>query len=64
MKYARRIGWGVSDVLTVIGRGVMVVGEWSLLMFVGDSKGPSIIKERRGKQRREEETNCRLRRWH
>ena len=57
MKYAHRRGRGVIDV-TVIGGGVTVFSEQSLLMFVVDSKGPGIIKERRGRQRREEEMNC------
>ena len=63
MKYPCRRGQGVIDV-TVIGRGVTVFGERSLSMFVGDSKGHSIIKEKRGRQRREEEMNCQPRWWH
>ena len=59
MKYAWRRRCGVIDVM-VIGGGVMVFGKRSLSMFVVDSMGPGVIKEKRGRQRREEEMNCQL----
>ena len=43
------------------GCGVIVVTvTWvgSLLMCCGDSKGPVVIREKRERERRKEETNC------